>query len=414
MSDQPVTTLQHVLTEIATGSAPEQRAIAALDSTNTAARIAEEIAKTSDIVACNDKPGRELVHKAAMRHRDIRLNIQRNSTAAREDAVALQKAVIAEEKRLVGLIQPEEDRLLSIRDGFDADQERIRQEAIEKERQRVAKVTAVIDEYRDIPLQWVGATSRELDAAIESLETASLPELEYKVDEESQVKAARKAASDKLSEMRGAAMDRELAEQRAAEARAAEEARIKAEREAEAKHQAEQRAELERQQAELAAERAKAEAEAKAAREKLEAEAAEQRRQQEATAAAEREAMAKERAALEAERARAAAAQAEQQRLLDEKAAELERQRLEQEESAHQAAAPAPEPAPPVQEAEKLDAEVVGQPPASAPAFAAEPEPADSSLDELHPTDRELVELLVENFGMTAEEADGRLRAYGE
>lgn len=392
----------------------DQRAKLALATTERESKLIEAAASTKDITACADKTGREMVHKAAMGHRALRLDIKNTGEAAREDANKFQKAVIAEAARLTALIEPEETRLLAIRDGYDAEQERIRQEAIKAEQARVAKVQAAITHYRDMPLGYVGKTSADIDAAIKDLETASLPEIEYKGDEESHVRAARSSTFDKLAEMAFAAQDRERAEKQAAEARAAEEARIKAEREAEEKRQAEQRAELERQQAELAAARAKAEAEAKAAREKLEAEAAEQRRQQEAIAAAAREAIAKERAAIDAERARAAAAQAEQQRLLDEKAAELERQRLEQEESARQAATPAPEPAPPTQEAEKLDAEVVGQPPASAPAFSAEPEPAEHDLDELHPTDRELVELLIENFGMTAEEADARLRAYGE
>lgn len=303
----------------------ERRAIQALDSDKTAARIAEEVAKTADIVACNDKPGRELVHKAAMRHRDIRLSIQRASSAAREDAVALQKAVIAEEKRLVGLVQPEEDRLITIRDGFDAEQERIRQAAIEAERARIAKVNEAISRYRDMPLANMGQPSTALHANISALEASSLPELEYKGEEENQVRAARQAAIEKLTEMHSAAFEREFEEQKSAEARAAEEARIKAEREAEAKRQAEARAELERQQAELAAARAK-----------VEAEAAEQRRKQEAELSAQREQMARERAALEAERAKAAEALRE----AEAKQAEIERQRVEAEKAANPAPAP--------------------------------------------------------------------------
>lgn len=302
----------------------ERRAVLALDSDKTAARIAEEVAKTADIVACNDKPGRELVHKAAMRHRDIRLSIQRASSAAREDAVALQKAVIAEEKRLVGLVQPEEDRLITIRDGFDAEQERIRQEAIAKEQERVRRVEMEMAMYRDIPVNYVQRSSVEIALGIENA-AGAIPALEYKGDEEQRMQAYRAGAIAKLEEMKVAAEAREEAERQAAAARAAEEARIQSEREAEAKRQAEARAELERQQAELAAARAKAEAEA-----------AEQRRKQEAELAAQREQMARERAALEAERAKAAEALRE----AEAKQAEIERQRVEAEKAANPAPAP--------------------------------------------------------------------------
>jgi len=308
----------------------ERRAVLALDSDKTASRIAEEVAKTADIVACNDKPGRELVHKAAMRHRDIRLSIQRASSAAREDAVALQKAVIAEEKRLVSLVQPEEDRLISIRDGFDAEQERIRQAAIQAEQERVRRMEMEMAMYRDIPINYVQSSSAEIALGIEKA-AGAIPALEYKGDEEQRMQAYRAGAIAKLEEMKAAAEAREEAERQAAEARSAEEARIKAEREAEALRQRLAAEELARQQAELK----RQQEEAAAARAKAEAEAAEQRRKQEEELAAQREQMARERAALEAERAKAAEALRE----AEAKQAEIERQR----EEAEKAVAPVPE-----------------------------------------------------------------------
>lgn len=301
----------------------DQRAKLALATTERESKLIEAAASTKDIVACADKTGREMIHKAAMGHRALRLDIAAKAKDAREDAKNFQTEVIAEERRLIGLIEPEESRLLEIRDAWDAEQERIRQEAIAKEQARIASIRNAIARYRDLPLNYVSASYAELDAAVIELGAGTIPELEYKGDEAAQVEDAEQSATNKLMEMRAAALAREQAEQQAA-----------AEREAEAKRQAEQRAELDRQQAELAAARSKSEAEAKVAREKLEAEAAELRRQQEAALAAEREAMAKERAAMEEERARVA-----------EEVAAMERQREEAQKAAAMLA-PAPEPEP--------------------------------------------------------------------
>lgn len=301
----------------------DQRAKLALATTERESKLIEAAASTKDIVACADKTGREMIHKAAMGHRALRLDIKSTGEAAREDANKFQKAVIAEAARLTALIEPEEARLLAIRDGFDAEQERIRQAAIDAERARIARVQAAIAHYRDMPLKYIGKSSGELYEVRDAVTTDGIPTLEYKNAESDEVHAARSAAIAKLDEMHNEAFEREEAEKRAA-----------AEREAEAKRQAEQRAELERQQAELAAARAKAEAEAKAAREKLEAEAAELRKVQEAALAVEREAMAKERAAMEEERARVA-----------EEVAAMERQREEAQKAAAMLA-PAPEPEP--------------------------------------------------------------------
>lgn len=59
-----------------------------------------------------------------------------------------------------------------------------------------------------------------------------------------------------------------------------------------------------------------------------------------------------------------------------------------------------------------MAAGILGIPPITAPAFKAALEQEPEPVDELHLTDRELVELLVETFGMTPDEADERLLAY--
>jgi hypothetical protein len=240
-----------------TNLAPAQRAAIALDSAKHRTELADLVKKSSGIVAVSNADGREEAHRAAMVLKTARVNIQKRGKEAREDATAFSKAVISEEKTLVDLIAPEEERVLALRDKWDAQVEAERQAKIAAERQRVEALQRRVAEIRNIPATMAGKSAAEISNEIGFL-AGSEPGASFEEFEE-QAKAARLEVLDRLAKMeteqRGVERAQEVARQEAERQRleqAEEAARLKAEREELARLRSEQ-------QAQLAAERAEAE-----------------------------------------------------------------------------------------------------------------------------------------------------------
>lgn len=324
--------------ESSTALAPAQRAAIALDSARHRKELADLVKKSASIVTVTNADGREEAHRAGMVLKSTRVAIQKRGKEAREDATAFSKAVIAEEKALVDLISPEEERVLSLRDAWDKKIEAERQAKIAAERQRVKALQARIAEIRNLPLTMTGKSSSEISQTIGILagHTAGASFDEF----EEQAKATRLETLDRLAKMeteqRRIEFDQEMARQEAERKRIAQEeeaARLKAEREEIDRQRAEQeaRAEEERRriqvEQEAAAAKARAEheaaqAELKAERDRLNAELAAQRAEVERVRKEQEEALQQERERIAQERAELAAAQ---QQLEEAKApAELE------------------------------------------------------------------------------------------
>ncbi|WP_284459587.1 hypothetical protein [Cupriavidus campinensis] len=319
-----------------------QRAAVALGSAEHEAKLKELAAKHADIVEIKNPAGREQAHGAMMTLATARIAITKAGKAARDDANAFSKAVIAEEKRLIEIIEPEESRLRGMRDEWDAAREREKEAKAATERQRIAALQERITEIR-------GAVAAASFGCSPALVLEHIGDIERMVIDSSfeefqgQAQLAKDETLDKLREIHAAAVAREE-----------EAARLKAEQEAEAARLAAEREELARLRAEAAerervaaAQRAEEERQAREAREAEERRLAEERAAQEATLRAEREAherqlaaeraeadriarekLAAEEAELRAERERQAA---EAKRLADERA-ELDRQQREAEE----------------------------------------------------------------------------------
>jgi hypothetical protein len=300
MSDTPNTALVPV----------EQRAALALNATETEQHLAVLATKHKELTVIKNKDGREQVHGAAMELLKARTAIAKVSKTARDDATKFAKAVIAEEERLIALISPEEKRLFALRDEWDAEQERIRQEKVLAEQRRVERINAAIAEIAAIPTSLANASADVISAALGELEARNITEQDYEEFTEKAV-WTRSEALQALTTLWGAAAEREAEAKRLAE----EQARLAAER-----------AELERQRQELeeakaraaaeaalAAQRAADEATAKAKAEAAQREAFE-RQQRDIFEAEKREAEAKikaEQEALAAERAEIARINAE-------------------------------------------------------------------------------------------------------
>jgi len=256
----------------------QTRAALALNSTKTERDLIALAAKNVHIVAVIDKPGRMQCHSAAMELKAARVTINNTATSAREDATQFQRAVIAEAKRLVQIVEGEETRLLALRDEWDAEQARIKAEAEAKERARVTAIHERIAAIRSyVPLAAQCRTAARVDELLNKLVSTPQGNFEEFAEEAATVLASSIQAITAIYE------------ERAAEE--AERARAKAEAEAAAAVLAEQRKAQAAEAAKLAAERAAFEEERRIQRESLAAqEAAFKAQQAEAAAKSEAEA----------------------------------------------------------------------------------------------------------------------------
>ena len=285
------------------------RAALALSSEQTRKDLKELVAKSVNVKEVKNTAGREEAHSYAMALVKARTTITKTGKAAREDAAAFQKAVIAEEKALIAITEPEETRLLALRDAWDQARAAEKAEAERIELERITRIHLRIADIREagnLALQC--RTSAMVESLIEKMTGQQLDGFDEFAEEAHNTRADTLARMSEISHIK-------FTEEQ-------ERARIKAEQEAEAARLAAERADIERQRKEAAEaeriaaqERAEQEAKAQAARKADEAAA-------QAILDAEALRLADERAAFEAEQAAArAAAQAQ--------ADELARQRAE-------------------------------------------------------------------------------------
>lgn len=247
----------------------ETRAAVALKSSETEAQLRELASKNKAIVAIIDKPGREQAHGAAMELKRTRTAIQATSKAARDDATKFSKAVIAEENRLIAIIEPEETRLLALRDGWDTEQARIKAEKEAAERARVMAINEKIDHLRGFPsLALECRTAERVAGLIDKLKAIEPTEADYQ-EFLPEALTVREVALSRMAETHASRLadEAERARVKAEQEAAADALRI--EREAMAKEQAEAEAKVRAAAEEMAAQRAAFEAEQEAARQAL-------------------------------------------------------------------------------------------------------------------------------------------------
>jgi hypothetical protein len=247
---------------------PAKRAAVALKSEAAEAHLRDLVAKSAAITSVVDKNGREEAHRAAMGLKNARVAVDKTGEEAREDAVAFQKAVVAEVKRLAAITADEEKRLLALRDAYDA---KVAAEKAERERIEAARVAAIrtkIDAIKGLPLAHAASNSTQLSAVLADLSKIEVTE-EYFAEFAPEAAQVVDAAAEALLNLRTAARQREAEEaerQRKAEADRLELARLR--REQEAREQAEREAAAERERlAKIEADRIEAERRAAAERE---------------------------------------------------------------------------------------------------------------------------------------------------
>lgn len=301
----------------------QERAVIALGGSERENELKALAQKYADITEVKNKAGRQQVHGAAMELANQRVATKKTGEAAREDAVALQKAVIERQKYLIGLTEPEEKRLLGLRDAWDEAEAAEKAAKAAAEQKRVADIRSRIDAFRNAPAAMVGKSAQEIGVCADHL-SESVIDLPTFMELAGEAQVERNHAVAKLREMQEA--------QRAIEA---EQARLAAER-AQLERERAEAAERERQ---AAAARAEQERKDREAREREERRLQEIREEQEATRraaqAAAEEAMRRQQAEHEArmraqqaeidrQQAEIAAARAEQERIERERQAAIE------------------------------------------------------------------------------------------
>ncbi|WP_144156499.1 hypothetical protein [Paraburkholderia sp. BCC1885] len=263
----------------------QDRAVIALGGVEREEALKALAKKYADITEVKNKAARQQVHAAAMELANERIATKKTGETAREDANALQKAVIERQKFLIGIIEPPEKRLLGLRDKWDEAEEAERQAKLEAEQKRVGDIRSRIADMAAIPTMMVGKSSETIAIAIESLEATEIT-LDTHQEFAGEGEMAKIATIDKLREMWVAQAAVELAAAEAARQaeldriereRVAEENRLEAKRLADLAAAMEVEAQLARDRQALAD---------KQAREKREAAEAEQRAANERAAAA--------------------------------------------------------------------------------------------------------------------------------
>jgi hypothetical protein len=148
-----------------------ERAAVALGTPKYEQEIRELVAKSVTITEVKNKDGREQCHGAMMTLKNARVAIEKAAKAAREDATAFSKAVIAEEKRLVALATPEETRLQALRDAWDEAEAAEKARKAAEEKAKVDAIRAKIDQIKDSIVFAMGKSAAEIQGAIDELTT---------------------------------------------------------------------------------------------------------------------------------------------------------------------------------------------------------------------------------------------------
>lgn len=171
----------------------EQRAALALKSTKTEQDINALVAQLKTVTVVNSPAGRDQAHALAMTAVRMRTDVAKTGKAARDDATKFSKAVIAEEQRLIALVEPEETRVKGLRDDWDKAEAARKEAEAQRERNRIAGHQAVIDQIKGYPA--LAAQARTSAMALQMLERLTAIDTSV-LEEFAEVAAAAKLDAD--------------------------------------------------------------------------------------------------------------------------------------------------------------------------------------------------------------------------
>lgn len=197
--------------------------------------IAEKRESYKDLVIkdINDKPGFELVHKARIDMKNLRVAVQKRGKELRASAIKWSNKVIAEEKRLIGQIEPIEDRLADEESRVTEEIARIKAEAEAKVRAMLqARANKLFDmgcRYNGHAYTYAGveiADESTIKVSTDTQFNVMVAELQSLLDEEAKEKEREALAkAEQEAELKRVAEEqaRKAAEQEAEDKRLADE-----------------------------------------------------------------------------------------------------------------------------------------------------------------------------------------------
>ncbi len=231
---------QHAIATVAVDTATaEQSAIA-----NTTITVPSGIADTAvicqradalfnavaDVTEVIDKAGRELIHRAAMDLRELRLDAKKESVDFEKQVKNQLKELTGNVNKAIEYIQGKEDKLLSVRDAFDDKQKQIKAAiqfaetaATAAAGQSAEHISGIIERLNntDVPHNAEFAIAKEKALSVlNTLREAAIAQ--EREAAEAAAKAAEAAAAQQAELARLRAMEQELIQLRAKQARAAQ------------------------------------------------------------------------------------------------------------------------------------------------------------------------------------------------
>lgn len=258
----------------------QDRAALALLATETEKQLRDLLSASKSIVTVTNKGGREECHAQYMLLKNARVAVEKRGKEVRDDATKFSKAVIAEEKRLIAITEAEEARLQKLRDEFDAEIERQKEELRKAEQARVDGIRERIEDIRNQQSVPPGATADDIKFTLDRIKALEIDDTFAEFQD--MASAAKSHVIGVLMLAHNQALQSEKAAAEKAEAERIERERIaaeKAENERVAAELKRQQEEIAAQQAALKAQQEEAERKQREERERLEQERAEMERQ---------------------------------------------------------------------------------------------------------------------------------------
>jgi hypothetical protein len=126
----------------------QQRAAVALKSDKARAELTAIAETLKSMKDPTNRAGCDDCHSAVMQSVAARGAVAKAGKVAREDAVKYQKAIIAEEASLIGIVKPNEERVRALRDAWDEKERAENAAKAEAERLRVLEITQRITLFR--------------------------------------------------------------------------------------------------------------------------------------------------------------------------------------------------------------------------------------------------------------------------
>lgn len=180
------------------------------------------------ITGLDDKDGLKKVHDARIIVRNKRIEVEKKGKELRADANAFNKAVLAEENRIVKMLEPIESHLQSQEDIIEQEKERIRAEKEKIEQERIQKR---INRLINLKMQFDGSAYSFGDLSIQTIQVSGFTNEQFdefllkieaaKETERLRIEAEEAAKKKELEQFYAKKAEQEIREKELAEKEAA-------------------------------------------------------------------------------------------------------------------------------------------------------------------------------------------------